>query len=145
MRSPSLLLVVAFLAFSPAARGDLPEIREGDWEITTALEIPGVPVEMPPITEVQCLGPKAPIPYPPGEDLECRPLKVDVEGNEVAWRLGCNGDSVTVSGNAVYYHDVMAGTMEIVFDDPEVGEMSVRYVLKGRYLGQCKRRMKDEG
>ena len=66
MRPPALLLGFALLLLTePQARGELTAIREGAWEITIAPEVPGVPLEMPSITEIQCLSRERPVPLPP--------------------------------------------------------------------------------
>ena len=32
-----------------------PDMKEGKWEMTTKMEMPGMPMEMPPVTYTQCL------------------------------------------------------------------------------------------
>ncbi len=140
MRPPALLLGFALLLLTePQARGELTAIREGAWEITIAPEVPGVPLEMPSITEIQCLSRERPVPLPPGKDLHCTQLRTALKGDMLVWELACNDGEVAVTGEVRYRNERLSGRMVIDAEDPEHGLMSVAYALTGKHAGPCPR------
>ena len=55
LKSTFAALVVLLFAFSVSFAGSGPNMQEGKWEITTKVEMPGMPMNMPPMTHTQCL------------------------------------------------------------------------------------------
>jgi len=81
--------IVLFVFTSTCFADPVPDIREGQWEITTKMEIPGMPMDMPPVKNTQCLTKKDLVPgnFQPGQ--ECTFPETKVTGNTVTWTLEC--------------------------------------------------------
>ena len=47
--------IVLFVFTSICFADPVPDIRQGEWEITTKMEIPGMPTNIPPVKTTQCL------------------------------------------------------------------------------------------
>ncbi|MDX9709788.1 MAG: hypothetical protein RBT64_09555 [Trichloromonas sp.] len=47
---------------SPAPAAGQVDMQDGQWEITTRVEMPGIPVQIPPMTVSQCITQKDLIP-----------------------------------------------------------------------------------
>ncbi len=127
--------VVLFI-FSGVATAE-PNVNEGLWEITVKLELPGVPMTMPPVTRTECLGKDKLIPKTGKVEncQECKITDIDIRGNTVRWHEECNSPEgkVIVDGEIVYNGDSYSGTIKI-----RQGNMHMTNKLKGRRIGPCK-------
>lgn len=124
-----LLGGVRFLPAAPAAAG-----QGSEWEITTTMEIAGMPFAMPPSVIRQCLEDRD-VPYQSGDEEECRTISKKVSGDTVFWRIICQGEGgpVEMDGVTRYTGDTMDSKVEMRSDE---GDMSMH--MTGRCLGPCK-------
>lgn len=122
---------MAFLAFAQ------PDIREGMWEITTQLEMPGMPMQMPAVTYTQCLTQNDLIPQDPRPDQECETIDYKIDGNTVTYKIECSsqGTQIRGQGSATYHGDTMSGSMKMTISGQERMEMSYEY--SGLWVGEC--------
>lgn len=109
-RCASAMLVVVFpvSAFAAAA------MKEGMWEITTKVDIPGIPVKVPPQTVKHC--------YTKEEvkdqkkvvatQKDCTVTDFRQSGNKVTWKMKCTGPNAgTMTGETIFKGDSFASTM----------------------------------
>lgn len=141
-----------------------PQFKEGLWEITTNIQMEGMPempklppgVQLPPgmsmssqgntmqVTMKQCITKDHMIP----EDEEskkamkenrCKILHQEQRGNTVKWSMVCEEDGMKMKsdGTATYTGDVMES--KIVSTTQAPGEPPTKQIMtaKGRYLGPC--------
>src|SRR5262249_9371646 len=87
--------------------------RDGQWEITTEMDMPGLPMKMPARTITQCItqqdvaAPKKPLPQgpPPGRggNSDCKVSDYKTIGDKVTWTMKCEGrEPMTGTGEITY-------------------------------------------
>jgi hypothetical protein len=130
------------LVLSAATAAD-PNMAEGNWEVTTKMEIAGMPMMMPPQTRNQCLTKKNMVPEAPSPDPDqkCSVQDQKVSGDTVSWRIQCKGKQGTMDGEGQikYSGRTYDGTMRAKMTEPGGGEaMVMKMTFQGRHTGACK-------
>lgn len=132
-----VLWVIPFLVlgFSPAWSLDL---EEGEYEITSRVEMPGMPVSMPPVTVKQCLTQEDPVPTQSRGDQSCRITEKKAEGNTVHWAMECTqeGKTMKARGTITLKGDRLEGKTEMN-GGPETGNMLIITHMEGKRIGPC--------
>ena len=139
------LAVVSILIASLAACGGGPggpNMKEGLWEITIRMDMPGMPMPMPPQTYRHCLTHKDMVPKTqeqPGQ-TNCREVKREVKGDTVSWVIECTAPegAVISSGTVTYRGDAMEGAVKVRVPDGKRGAAEMTQQLSGRWVGPCK-------
>jgi hypothetical protein len=113
-------------------------MQEGLWEITTQMEMPGMPMQMPPMTHTQCITKKNMVPQKP-KNNECQLIQSNIKGNTVYWTIKCeSNEGIIVSkGKVTYRGNTFDGTIETTINDPSQGKMKMTNHIKGRRIGEC--------
>jgi len=127
-----------FSSFLVATAGAEPEIQDGEWEITVATEMEGMPVMMPAMNFRRCLTKEnmAPNMEEPGQECEISDTKVD--GNTASWKVRCQGAEGATAGRGqvTYADDKMTGTTTMTIED-EGETMVITQRITGHRLGEC--------
>ena len=118
-------------------------MHEGLWEITTKMEIEGMPMKMPPRKHTQCLTNKnmlkTMVPKEQAQEEECKITDQKISGNTVTWTMKCSGkDAMDVTGKTTYHGDTFEGTITMISNDPGEGKMKMINHVSGKRLGECK-------
>ena len=117
------------------------EIKEGLWEIQTSMEMPGMPVKIPPTTTRTCMSRNDAVPKPSapkGQEQECKIKDQNISGNTVTYSMECkgkDGSTTEISGKMTYSGDAMEGTSTMKMSGPVAMEMSSK--MTGKYVGPC--------
>jgi hypothetical protein len=113
-------------------------IREGQWEITSTMEVPGMPMAMPPTTVKHCYtkedvkDQKKMI----SREKDCTVTDFKHSGNKVTWKMKCTGKHAGVfSGETVFSGDSYESLMHMQSDAGDSGSMSIK--VKGKRIGNC--------
>jgi len=133
------LLAAAALAVVVHAQGAR---RDGQWEVTVEMNMPGMPVAMPPRTITHCVTPadaadpqKAVPPQGRGNPNDCKVSDFKADGNKVSWSMKCEGPPpMTGTGEFVYQNDAYTGTV-IMNMQGGGGAMTMKY--SGKRHGDC--------
>lgn len=139
-RSLVLAAVAAVAVASAAVLAQTSPRRDGNWQITVEMEMPGMPMKMPPRTITQCVtpeqaeNPNTTVPSgSPDKNNDCKVSDYKLVGNKVTWSLKCTTPQpITGNGEIVYSGDAYDGWMKMKM---EAGEMTMKY--KGKRLGDC--------
>jgi hypothetical protein len=125
--------------------------RDGNWEITITMDMPGMPqgMTMPPYKTTQCITPQdaadptKSMPQRPAgrggaaNPNDCTISDYKVVGNKVSWNMKCEGaQPMSGSSEFVYDKDSYTGTMKM--DMARGGQpmgMTMKYA--GKRLGDC--------
>ena len=143
MRSKWLLMLMVAMITALAGQavaGDQINMKPGKWEITSSMQMPGMPAGMPPmsVTQTQCLQKDDLVPQDPGpsEQGNCQPQDVRIEGDTVMWKLVCDSGEgkITSSGRITYQGTSLEGEMATRIPGQE---MEITNQLKGRWVGPC--------
>ncbi len=121
------LTAATAVAIIPVAQAQSPK---GDsWEITSQMEMPGMPTAMPATTQRVCTAKEQP-PFRAREN--CRITDQQKLPNGWSWKMVCN-DGSTADGNMTYQGtEAWTGVMNMKMKD---GAMSMK--LAGKRVGEC--------
>ena len=131
--------VITGVTFSSAGAG--PNIHEGNWEITSTMEMEGMPAGgAAPMKYAQCLTSKDAVPKNPDTIKGCTIKNMKAEGSTVTWTMRCEEQGATIdgSGTVTYSSDTMQGTIKMTLNDPEGGKMQMTQRMSGTRIGACK-------
>jgi len=114
-------------------------MHEGLWEITTKMEMVGMPMQMPATKHTQCITKEKMIPQKENDKDNCKMVKQEIEGDTVKWVMECSGKNVMkVEGKTTYHGDTFEGIITIKVNDPQTAEMKIINHVTGKYVGVCK-------
>jgi hypothetical protein len=120
--------------------------RDGNWEVTVQMDMPGMPQGMPPTKMTQCLtkadveDPTKAVPSAPGRGgmpNDCKVTDYKTVGNTVSWSMACTGaNPLTGTTEFTYTGDTYVGTMKM---NMEGGGQPMAMTMKysGKRLGDC--------
>jgi hypothetical protein len=110
-------------------------MRDGYWELTTTMEIPGTPMKIPPSLTKHCYtkedvkDQKKTI----ATNKDCTVTELNDSGNKVTWKMICTGQSAgESSGVTIFKGDSYETTMKMQTQG-QVMEMNI----KAKRLGDC--------
>lgn len=114
------------------------DFEEGKWEISSTVEMPGMPTQMPPSNVIQCITKQDPVPVKSAEGQQCRITDMKISGNSVTWTMECDqqGSRVKSSGKMTYSGDRFKGTIKTMLG-PEAGNMVITSHINGKRIGAC--------
>lgn len=130
------IIVTAFLTLLFIPPVSAMDMNEGMWEITTKMEVPGMPMQMPAVKHTQCLTGKDNVPHDKDPNRkDCKIKNTDVKGDTVTWEVHCvsNGKPVKSIGKITYKGDTFDGEMKMEMDG-----MNMTQKMSGRRTGNCK-------
>ena len=134
----ALASALVFVA-APALAADGPQMQEGQWEVTVEMEMPGMPMKMPPVVQSQCMTRDDMVPHAERPGEECQPTNARVEGDTVTWGIQCrsrDGSTTQGHGTATYRGDSFDGHVDMTMN--HAGQaMKMRQKLSGKRLGDC--------
>jgi len=128
-----VLFVISIFLFSCTAQKG-PNMKEGMWEVTVRMEVPGMPVQMSPQAYTQCLTQKEAVPQQEEPDQGCKIAKQDIQGDTVSWVVECktNEGTAVSDGRITYKGDTFEGVIHMT-----QGNMKATQKLSGRWIGTC--------
>jgi hypothetical protein len=136
MRNAACVTVAVALSVSALAQSPR---RDGRWEVKTEMEMPGMPMKMPPMTMTQCItkeqaeDPQLSIPQGRGAPNNCKVSDYKVTGNKVTWSMKCEGpEAMTGTGEITYGDNTYDGVMKM---ERQGQTMTMKYAAKR--LGDC--------
>lgn len=126
-----LVLVIGFAVLFLNDISIAQNMKEGLWEITMTMEMPGMPMKMPPRTWTQCLTKKNCVPQ---EDKDCKVIKSEFKEDVFTWVIECKTKEGTTTGNGrtVYKGDTFEGVVKVKHGGTEITQN-----LKGKWIGKC--------
>ena len=135
------VIIVGLFMFGTFAFAGM-NLHEGLWEITSKMEIPGMPMQMPARKHTQCLTKEnmlnSMVPQKQDQDHECKITDTEISGNTVTWVMKCSGeDAMEVTGKTTYHGDTFEGTITMITNDPKEGKMTMINHISGRRIGEC--------
>ena len=137
--SIAALIFFAFSSFC-CAGADI-DMQEGLWEMTTKTEMPGMPANIPPMKQTQCITKKDMIPQNQQQTPDCKITQSKVEGNTVTWAMKCSGGEAgdaEGTGKITYSGDKFEGSFSMEMQSPEQGKIKMISKMSGKRVGPCK-------
>jgi hypothetical protein len=135
-----LLLVAVFGFFLPCRAGSHVDMLEGLWEITTQVEMVGLPVRSPAITTRQCISPDNVFPEINrfnASGQNCKITNVVIGKNYAAYDLACSMENGGMKGHGsvTYRGERLQGSLATVMTP---GNEQINYEYSGWYIGPCR-------
>jgi hypothetical protein len=119
-----LFLFFAGLSFAA------PNIEDGLWEITSTIDMPGMPSRS--FTNTSCLTKEKAVPQT--TDSSCTLKDVKTQGDTVTWTVICK--EATSNGRVTYARTTMEGAFETTVKS-EGQPMTIKSIMKGKRIGPC--------
>jgi hypothetical protein len=123
-------------AFAVAAAITQPVHAKGNdelWEMTTKMEMEGMPMGMPAQTREVCMEAGKTEAAVPKGDSDCRTTNVKHSGSKTTFRMECTGrEKMTGEGEITRTKDRMSGTIHL-----KGAEMDMKQSFSGRRIGSC--------
>jgi hypothetical protein len=129
------LVVISLFLFSGTALAGGSNMKEGLWEITVKMEMPGMPRQMPAQKYTHCLKKDNMVPHKEEPGQECKMVKRDIKGDTVSWVVECKtreGTAVS-NGRVTYKGETFEGIVKV-----KHAGMEMTQHMSGRWIGQCK-------
>jgi hypothetical protein len=130
-----IVIAILFALALPATNFAADTMRDGYWELTSTMEMPGMPMKMAPTTIKHCYtkedvkDQKKTI----STDKNCTVTDLKQSGNKVTWKMKCTGKNAGVfSGETVYKGDAYDSTMKM-----ESQGQTMNMKVKANRLGDC--------
>jgi hypothetical protein len=138
-RLAALVFLVASVSQVAFAQTQLP-LREGNWELTVQVEMPGMPMKMPDVKDTRCLtrdmlkDPAAAVPSAsPGSNNDCKVSDYQTTGNKATWKMVCTVPMpISGSGEITYAGDTYTGSITV-----SMGGTPAVMNFSGKRLGDC--------
>lgn len=130
-----IIVAILSLMVLPATIFAADTMRDGNWELTTSIEMPGMPFSIPPTKIEHCYtkedvkDQKKTI----STDKNCTVTDLKQSGNKVTWKMKCTGEnSGNFSGVTVFKGDTYDSTMKM-----ETKDQTMNMKVKARRIGNC--------
>jgi len=125
------VILLATVSFSLA--GSKPNVKPGKWQVTTRMEMPGMQMNMPPMTHIQCITEDDYVPQTSQPGEECKITQTRVSGDTVTWTMHCRGEGGD-NGKVTYRGDSFEGKISMSMAP---SGMSMTIHTNGRRIGDC--------
>ena len=114
-------------------------MRPGRWQNTVQMQMPGMPMQMPPQIATRCItaeqlqrDPNSWVPSGP-DGQACKISDQKIVRNTVTWKVACTGQmAMTGEGELTFMEDTYDGTLKASMS---LGDMTMK--LSGKRLGDC--------
>jgi len=129
-------LLLCGAGMNPALAAGQVDMQDGEWEITTRVEMPGIPVQIPPMTFSQCITQQDLVPKNEQPDSECTVTHNQIDGNTVVWSIVCKGEGGETRGDGqiTYHGDRFEGNMQMSMPEG----MTMTNYMNGKRIGPCR-------
>lgn len=136
-KNATIVSMLACMAFLVTNAWGL-DLQDGKYEITSKVEMPGMPMQPPPVTVTQCLTQQDPVPNQSTGGQQCKIIEMKTEGETVTWKMECSqqDQKMQSTGKMVYYGNRFEGTINTVMG-PRSGNMTITTVINGKRIGAC--------
>lgn len=130
------IIIILAVLLVPTVSLAAATMNDGLWEVTTQMEMPGMPMKMPPSVMKHC--------YTKNDvsdqkkiisrDKNCTVTDMKTSANKVTWKMKCTGENAaTMTGETVFGSDSYSSVMKM---NSQGQNMTMK--VKGKRLGNCK-------
>ena len=118
---------------------EMPDIKEGLWEVTSTANIPAMPMKIPAVTIERCFTKQSINPENILQKKNCQMNNMDIQNNQAIWSMTCEQDGISMqgTGNIQYQKINFSGTFDMTMSGTSEGSMNIHTQIAGRYIGVC--------
>ena len=129
------LLVSISFAFSNNTDAK-PNVKTGLWKFTIKMEMPGMPMQIPPVTNEKCITDSDLLPKTDSPNESCKITNQKTSGNTISYDITCKTEGNTTKGKVkvTYSSKKMNGTMDLTI---KPGDTKMKSKISGKYVGTC--------
>ncbi len=131
MKRGVCIIAMSLFLFSAALSYAAPNMEEGLWEMTTTVDMPGMPSK--PFIHTTCLTKEKAVPQTAESGCTIKDMKT--QGNTVTWTVVCKEGTST--GKVTYAGTTMEGFTETTVKT-NGNTMTMKSRMKGKRIGPCK-------
>jgi hypothetical protein len=133
----SLVIATALSLIFAVAAFAAPNYQEGLWEMTTTVDMPGMPKEMMrPVKHQVCMTKENAVPQPKEKgEQQCKMTDQKTVGNKVSWTMTCKNGTVS-KGDITYSKTSFNGTQATTTNQGGK-QMTMKSTMSGKYIGPC--------
>ncbi len=115
-----------------------PEVKTGLWKFTTKMEMPGMPMQIPPVTNEKCITDSDLLPKTDSPNESCKFTNQKISGSTISYDIECKTQGSTTKGKVkvTYSSKKMNGTMNLTITP---GNTKMTSKISGEYVGACKK------
>jgi hypothetical protein len=138
VRKIALYAGAVLLALPMVASAASP-MKAGKWQVTMEMDMPGLPMKMPPQTFTHCVtkeqaeDPQQSLPKADPKS-DCKVQDYKINGNKVTWKVECPKTKMTGTGEATYANDSYTANIHMAMPDHEMTIKST-----GKRIGDCEK------
>lgn len=133
MKRIAITILATFVLPTVSFAGET--MREGYWELVSTMEMPGMPMKMPPTRTKHCYSKEDVKDQKKSitTDKNCTVTDLKQSGNKITWKMKCTGQNAGVfSGETIYKGDAYDSTMKM-----ETEGQTMNMKVKAKRLGNC--------
>jgi hypothetical protein len=110
-------------------------MNPGLWKWTAVMDMPDMPVQLPPATYTTCITQANFVPKDSQLGKSCETIDLSTEGDKVSWNIACNqqGQPASSQGSITYHGDTAEGVIHITSRG-----IALKSRTSGQRLGPCK-------
>ena len=133
MRKGTIMIAAVLFLLSGRLSFAAPNMDDGLWEITSTVNMPGMPAKS--FTHTSCLTKEKAVPQT--AESGCTIKDVKTQGNTISWTVVCKEGMSTSTGKVTYAGTTMDGVVETTVKTG--GQtMTMKSTMKGKRIGACK-------
>ncbi len=136
-----LMMLLPLCISSVSASAQMPDIKEGLWEIRSQGSIIGMQMEIPEMKIEKCFTQESMSPENILQQNNCQMKNLDIQANKASWTMSCQqqGMKMEGAGNIQYQKTSFSGTFDLTMSgSSSAGAMGMKTTLDGRYIGNCR-------
>ncbi|MES9831549.1 MAG: DUF3617 family protein [Candidatus Thiodiazotropha sp. DIVDIV] len=138
MKIKTIVLISSILSSSLSTFCSASDVNmsPGLWEWTAVMDMPGMPLQLPPASYTTCITQADFVPKDSELGQQCETIDLKTEGDTVSWNITCSQDGMntTSQGQITYFGDRAEGTINISSQG-----MQMRSKTTGKRVGPCKK------
>ena len=133
MRKGIIMIAAVLFLLSGRLSFAAPNMDDGLWEITSTVNMPGMPAKS--FTHTTCLTKEKAVPQT--TESGCTIKDVKTQGNTISWTVVCKEGMSTSTGKVTYAGTTMDGVVETTVKTG--GQtMTMKSTMNGKRIGACK-------
>lgn len=114
------------------------EMRLGNWEVISKVQMSGMPVQMPTQTNKQTICVTSTDKPPIADDRTCKITNYRKAGAILTWSMECTGQAPMVGeGKITVSGEQYTGNVDMLMKPPGAAPITVKVEYSGKWLGRC--------
>lgn len=134
LKQSRFLLLGAFISVGQVFAADI-NMNPGKWTWTSQMQMPGMSMQMPPMTYSECVTRENMVPTDRNLGQDCKAHDIKMESDRVSWHVTCKTPGGDSTGKGVMHYSGDTAKGEMTFTTQG---MQMNLTMTGRRIGACK-------